>query len=345
MSRARRSCGTCAIFSTCSTIGLSLNAKTFTLAVVIFHKHEPYVNGGKLKVLEYCVPAVSSRCATFTLYPLGDLHIGAMNCAEKQIRSVVKEIKDDPYALWFGGGDVLDSIILQDSKRFDPSVLPSWLLSGQPDEVRMQLSDMVTAERDRFLNIVEPIKDKCVGLMEGNHEYAIMKYHNRDLMRDMCKALGVKHLTDCCFVRFKFTRTKRHSHPETTTVRMFATHGCGGGRRPGSEPTHLHALCSDKTCELVLRGHSHIQHILPPVARLTIPTSGSLSDEAESTVMRAANWGCYLRTYAAGPSTYDSRAQYPVRPLSTVRVRITPFRQIRDRTRPKVVIEELEMMH
>jgi hypothetical protein len=295
-----------------------------------------------MKVLEYRVPAVKSRASTFTLYPLGDVHIGALNCAEKQFRRVVRMIRDDDNAFWFGGGDVLDSVILQDQKRFDPAVLPSWMLTGRADKVRDRLADMVAAERDRFVSIVEPIKDKCVGLMEGNHEYSIMKHHNRNLMNELCDALDTVNLTDCCFVRFKFEREKPGFN-DSITVRMFATHGCGGGRTPGAEPNNLHRLASDKVCELVLRGHSHTQHILPPVARLTIPTSGALNGEAESTILRAANWGCYLRTYAAGPSTYDSRAQYPVRPLSTVNVTITPFRQVHGRTRPKVNINELEM--
>ena len=328
-----------------------------------------------MKVMEYVFPPVHSRSDTFTLYPLGDVHIGAFNCAEKQFRSVVNMIEEDPNARWFGGGDLVDAVILQDQKRFDPNVLPNWLLADHKDRIvaliaesdlepedaadeiiklmsrstREKLADMVSAQRKRLLKIVDPIKDKCIGLMEGNHEYTIMKYHNRDLMTEMCAALAVPHLTDCCFVRFKFTRVKgkpkgrKRSLADSACIRMFALHGNGGGRTPGAEPNNLARLAGDKVCELVLRGHSHTQFIMPPIARLTIPTGGALDEEAESTILRAANWGCYLRTYAAGPSTYDSRAQYPVRPLSTIKIRLTPFRDIGGRTRPKIKIEELEM--
>lgn len=296
-----------------------------------------------MKVMEYRFPAVNTRTVSFTIHPLGDVHIGALNCGEKQFRRVVKMIEDDPNAYWFGGGDMLDSVIIQDQKRFDPNSLPSWMLSGSSTSIRKSLRDILAAQKRRFLDIVDPIKHKCIGLMEGNHEYSIMKHHNRDLMGELCDELDTVNLTDCCFVRFKFEREKGNGLNDSVTVRMFAAHGCGGGRTSGSEPNHLARLASDKVCELVLRGHSHTQHILPPVARLTIPTSGSLDEEAESTVMRAANWGCYLRTYAAGPSTYDSRATYPVRPLSTIKIKITPFRVKGDRTRPKVIIEELEL--
>lgn len=320
-----------------------------------------------MKVMEYKFPAVKSRTHKFHLYALGDVHIGAMNCAENQFRKVVRTIAKDKNAYWVGGGDYIDAVILQDQKRFDPNVLPSWLLSahindikrmirkgGDTDKVaddimklisgssRKKLADMVAAQRDRFIEITKPIHNKCIGLIEGNHEYAVMKYHNRSIMSDLSAAIGAPELTDCCFVRMRFTRAKAGA-PEIANVRMFACHGHGGGRTPGAEPNHLARLAQDKTCELVLRGHSHTQFILPPVARMTLPTNGPLNEEAESTILRAANWGCFLRTYAAGPSTYASRATYPVRPLSTIRVVITPFRMVKTRTRPRILIEEFEM--
>lgn len=295
-----------------------------------------------MKVLEYKLPSVTTRTAAFKIYPLGDVHIGALNCAEKEFKNLVKMIENDETAFWFGGGDALDAVILQDQKRFDPKSLPSWMLKGNTDKIRDRLGDMVAAQRDRFLEMVEPIKDKCIGLIEGNHEYSIMKYHNRALMNELCEGLDTVNLTDCCFIRFKFERTTGNSS-SVSHVRMFAAHGSGGGRTAGSEPNHLARLANDKICELVLRGHSHVQHILPPIARLTIPNCGALIAEPESTIVRAANWGCFLRTYASGPSTYDSRATYPVRPLSTIRVHIQPFREIHGKTRPKVTIEELEL--
>jgi hypothetical protein len=324
-----------------------------------------------MKVAEYRFPAVKSRASKINLYALGDVHIGALNCAEKQFRKVVKMIADSPNSYWIGGGDYIDAIILQDQKRFDPSSLPNWILAanmedisariadgGAPDDVardimrmvsknsRKKLADMVAAERDRFLEITAPIHDRCIGLLEGNHEYSIMKYHNRDLMGDLATGIGVSNLTDCTFMRLRFERikgTRATSNNDVANIRLFAAHGMGGGRTPGAEPNHLARLANDKECELVLRGHSHTQFIAPPIARLTLPKAGALGEEAESTICRAANWGCFVRTYAAGPSTYASRATYPVRPLSTVRVVITPFRNVNNRNRPKLIIEEVEM--
>lgn len=291
-----------------------------------------------MKLIEFEFPESRVRDTEYTIYPLGDVHIGAPNCAEKQFRRIVQAIRDDPNAYWFGGGDLVDAVILQDQKRFDPAGLPEWMLDASAAEVRANLQDIVNAQLKRLTGIVEPIRARCMGLIEGNHEYQIMKQHNRNITQELCNTLGVPALTDTCFMRLKFRRLVT-----TVMIRLYACHGHGGGRTPGSEPNHLARLSQDKECEILLRGHSHTQHIMPPQSRLTIPVNGKLGDECALTTLRAANWGCYLRTYAAGPSTYDSRANYPVRPLSTVRVVIRPFREIGGRSDPDIRIDEISM--
>ena len=94
------------------------------------------------------------RGDVFHFYPLGDWHIGDPHCAEGHIRKIIKLIKDDPMARWWGGGDYLNAITLVDTKRFDVDVLPNWMLIGSPDEVRGNLKDIVNQEASRFITMV-----------------------------------------------------------------------------------------------------------------------------------------------------------------------------------------------
>lgn len=263
---------------------------------------------------------VSSRSEIFNLYPIGDAHVGAFNFASKKFKKYVQRIREDDNALWIGGGDILDAVILQDQKRFDPDNLPAWMLSGSPDKVRRKIKDILKAQMDYAEELLEPIKHKCIGYIEGNHEFSISHYHNRDVTAEMASRLGTVELTDCAFIRFRF---KRNSG--TSTVRLFICHGHGGGRSAGAEPTHLTRLAQERDCEIIFRGHSHIFHIMPPIPRLTIPTCGELPEHAITHDVRAANWGAWVLSYANGPSTYDSRANYPVRPMCTVVASIKPF--------------------
>ena len=125
-----------------------------------------------MKVLQFDFPRVASRMDWFYIYPLGDVHIGAHNCAENQFRRIVNMIRTDPRAYWVGGGDYLDSIILQDSQRFDPGVLPAWMLTGGSEKIRKKIKDMVAAQKERFCTIVEPIKDRCMGLV--SHQFKVL---------------------------------------------------------------------------------------------------------------------------------------------------------------------------
>lgn len=261
------------------------------------------------------------RDTQWRIYALGDLHIGALNCAEDKIRAIVDKIAKDPNARWFGGGDMMDLVILNDAKRFDVSILPDWMVEGLPaEQVKASLSDMVGAQVERLKDILAPIKNKCLGLIEGNHEYNIKKYHNRDVMPHLCDYFDAPNLTDCAYVRLNFKCGVAQS-----SIRVFITHGHGGGRTSGAEPNSLYRLAADKECEVILKGHSHTFCIHPPIPMLTIPKGGKLGQELSTYDKFAGNWGAFVYTYQQGPSTYASRANYPVRPMYTLEVVIAPF--------------------
>ena len=272
-----------------------------------------------MKLMEYSFES-KTRAYDFFLYPIGDIHVGAVNCAEDKLQRLVKLIASKKNAYWIGGGDMLDAVIFNDSKRFDPSVLPDWMLENQSGErVRKNLEDMLDAQMKRFYQLMAPIKDRCLGLIEGNHEYSMMKHHNRNLMAEMSKHFNAPDLTDCAFLRFRF---KRGLH--TSTVRGFITHGHGGGRTSGAEPNILYRLAADKEVDFVFKGHSHAYCIHAPIPVLSIPSSGAMPTDPTVYDKFAANWGSFLLTYKSGPSTYASRANYPVRPMYTVECHIRP---------------------
>lgn len=286
---------------------------------------------------------MKSRSDSINLYPLGDLHVGAYSFAEKKLREHVQRIASDSSALWFGGGDVADSIIFQDQARFDPANLPDWMLTGVPNRIRSKIKDVVQAQLDYAFELLAPIKHKCIGFLEGNHEHSIAKYHNRDIMSEICKEFQVPNLTDCSFLRLNASRNYGGNKFGGSTVLAFICHGFGGGRSPGSEPMHLNRLAQERDVELIMRGHSHTFFIMPAIPRLTIPRRGCMPVHATTHVVRACNWGGWLLSYAVGPSTYDSRANYPVRVLSTLVANIKPFKEKDGLIKPEITINEIQL--
>lgn len=262
------------------------------------------------------------RGDVFEIYPIGDCHIGARSCAEKPLRALVKEIKDNPNAFWIGGGDIYDAIKPQDSKRFDMDIMPDWMLEGDALNTREKLNDILKQQYERGVEILEPIKSKCLGAIEGNHEYTIRKYYNQDLHRAFCNRMGIPHLSDEAGIRLKFNRVSGGS---SSVVMLYIRHGYGGGRTAGAEPNKLFRMLAEwEGFEICFTGHTHTFDILPPKPVLEMPRKGELLPELTQRYRWAANWGCWLYSHPSGAGGYASRACYPARPMLTVKAVIRP---------------------
>lgn len=284
----------------------------------------------------------TSRSDVTKLYVIGDVHIGAANCAESHLRRFVAYIEKQPNALWLGGGDYSQCITPSDI-RYDNRALSNWIFEGGPLDVKEALTDIPRRECNRFCEIVWPIKDKCLGLIEGNHEFKLMQRYNNGLHYVMCDKLEVPNLTDCAFVRLTFRAGRR-----SVAIMVWIEHGMGGGRTRGAEPNHLARIESKIDADILLRGHSHSFRIEPPSISLYMPRTGRLPSECMQREIRSANWGSWLLSYVKGPSTYDSRASYPARPLEQLEITIKPhgrqFMQSRgdrvDHNKPLIILQE-----
>ena len=262
-----------------------------------------------------------SRSDIFDIYPLGDVHLGARNCAEKPLREHVKTIFNDPNARVILGGDLTNLITPVDALRFDAGVLPDWMLKGDESTIRKRLNDIAFQERKRIQDILRPISKKILGAVEGNHEFQMRKRHNYYTHQLLCDELGTTDLTDEAVLRLRFVRQKAVS-----TVVIYLCHGWGGGRTAGAEPLKLARMLEEWECaDICWRGHSHTFHIMPPKPVMGLPRSGDLPKELTQKYRWAANWGCWLYSHAVGDSSYESRACYPAKPMLTVKAVIKPF--------------------
>ena len=275
-----------------------------------------------MKIIDVTIPC-KSRSDSFFFYVLGDIHLGTLNCAESQVRRLVGKISKSPNAYWIGGGDYCECIKPSDLRRFEAEGLPDWILVPDPEKTRENLRDIVAAQRRQFKLLVTPIKDKCLGLIEGNHEAGLRKHHNLDHHGFICNDLGVEDLTSESLFRIRFSKLSQ-GKDQTRIVKLFICHGHGGGRTAGAEPNHLFRLAAQWRADIILRGHSHTFCINPPLVELSVPDRGKLPDECTQYYKRAGNWGCWVKSYAVGPSTYVTRATYPPRPLSTLEIEIQP---------------------
>ena len=108
------------------------------------------------RIIEY-----KSRSDVITIKPFFDIHLGSALCDEARLKEDIKEITDDPQARWILGGDACEFITRKDRRHVRENQLAPWLRGK---------NDLVTRQLERFEELFQPIREKCLAAVLGNHE-------------------------------------------------------------------------------------------------------------------------------------------------------------------------------
>lgn len=178
------------------------------------------------------------------IHPLSDLHIGDRNCDYKSILERIEYIKNTPNCYCILDGDLMDCAIAT-------SVGDTYGASIQPME---QLKHSV--------RLFEPIKDKILAVLQGNHENRIYKSDGLDITSLMCNQLGIhdRYSSTTALVFVRFGETTRRRRPQLYTI--YVTHGTGGGRKEGGKINRLVDLSAIVDADIYLMGHTHMPAIV-----------------------------------------------------------------------------------
>ena len=194
------------------------------------------------------------------VHPMADLHIGDSQCDFKPIAEKIEYIKNTPNAYCILNGDLMDTAIAS-------SIGDTYAASLQPME---QLKQCV--------KIFDPIKDKVLACLPGNHEHRIYKTDGIDITELMCSQLGIheKYSPTTALLFIRFGNIPKRGRPQLYTA--YVTHGSGGGRREGGKVNRLADLASIVDADMYIHAHTH----LPLVFRESFfRVSGSNSSVAE----------------------------------------------------------------
>ena len=250
-----------------------------------------------MQVIERRIPY--SRPSKFNLYPIGDIHAGATDCAEDRIKKQIDIIKHDGNGLWIGMGDMIDAITEKD---------PRWNTKGIASWVR---SDNIIESQKKFVvDLLKPISNKCIAYLTGNHEETLHKIQNNDISWNICNELNLPFAGYSCFVELIFIR--RNSN-EAHKFTIHAWHGAGAAQTEGAQLMRLKRLVKEYEADVYLMGHLHtIVHDItdrlcvrnhkvkkiPRIATITGSWKKSYSEDyiswEETKGFRPAHLGCPL---------------------------------------------------
>lgn len=249
----------------------------------------------------------------FRIYPIGDVHIGTVHHDRNHWLRDIQRIADDPNAYWIGMGDFCECIVLSDP-RFEASEIAP--------EFRDKIGTLAKSQFERFIADVEPIKHKCLGLLEGNHEFQLKRRHYIDVVLDACRELGVPMLTDTAMLRLIFRRVGEDGgRHKSHVLTIFAEHGNGGGRKTGGKINSLEDMMGPFDADIYLRGHVH-QKLATKHPRISVPAYGEAKMVAKTRLCVLT--GCYYKTYEAGSSSYGQRSGYNPTELGCVTINYFP---------------------
>lgn len=247
------------------------------------------------------------------LFLFGDTHLGSRLCHLSGIEQLIDAMRSPAYDLPasanFGihHSDAIEGILIDDP-RYNPSTCPQPFALQQVDD---------------FVELMQPIKNKIIVMLYGNHEIKLWKFGN--LSAEISKRLGISYGTFSC----RLTYLDPYGQ---LMYKHFATHG----HKPinsTAEPhfrresnmklilkRHLEPFGGD--CALNSKGHTHRLLIMRPYEELYLSDDQekvhqhyTRLDQTSSYIHPDARWyvntGAFYKLYELGVSSYAEEAEYP----------------------------------
>ena len=154
-----------------------------------------------------------------TIYPIADVHLGAMEHAEEEWQAFLKKVEsEDAYLIL--AGDLLNNGVRSCKfvNPFDETIRPR------------------DAKR-RMVEYLKPIRDRILCVVSGNHERRTFRDDDQDLTYDICTKLDIEHLyrENIAYMKLMCGKRKKSGKECYRCTYGFAvTHGAGGGIYTGA---------------------------------------------------------------------------------------------------------------
>lgn len=224
------------------------------------------------------------------IHPMSDLHIGDAHCDYKSILQRLEYIKNTPNAYCILDGDLMDTAIAN-------SVGDTYGAHIQP----MQ-------QLEHCVKIFEPIKDKILAVLPGNHENRVYRADGIDVTQIMCSQLGLqgRYSSTTALVFVRFGKNSDKGRPQLYSI--YVTHGAGGGRKEGGKVNRLADLSSIVDADIYIHGHTHLPLVFKEAFYRVCTSNSSVAMVDKLFVNTAASldYGGYGDTAGFKPASKQS---------------------------------------
>lgn len=212
----------------------------------------------------------------FVVYPLGDMHIGSREFMEKECIEFINRIKDMPNAYVMIIGDCIDN-------GLKDSVTSVYTQTMMPAE-----------QKDYLYNLLNPIKDKIICGVGGNHERRSVKNADNDPLYDVFCRMDIANRYRPT-TAFPILRVNGAAQNVKSTYRPTyigcVTHGSGnGGKYIGSSANNISAYGNIiDGIDFIVMGHTH-KPVVFPSAKLMVDARNKQIIQKQFTCVIATSW-------------------------------------------------------
>lgn len=200
-----------------------------------------------------------------TIYPISDVHLGSSECMEQEFIAFCKQVSELPNTYVFLLGDLIDNGVKS-------SVTNVYRAKMSPSQQKREMA-----------NILEPIRDRILCIVPGNHENRSAREVDDCPCYDIASKLDLEHIyrENIAFVKIQMGKelpSGRHMGIKRPCYIMTVAHGTGGGILTGSAVNRAERYgYAIDGADLLVLGHTHKPYTTQPGKIFIDPRNNKVS--------------------------------------------------------------------
>ena len=212
------------------------------------------------------------------IYPIADVHLGAMEQDEASWQAFVQNVMQQDAAYLILAGDLLNNSVR--GTRF-----------ANPFDERYRPRD---AKR-LMVDYLRPLRDRILCVVTGNHERRTYRDDDQDLTYDICSKLDIEHLyrENVAFMSVGIGHKSATEERPRYAYTFAVTHGAGGGIYTGATVNRNERwgnVVDGLDCLVV--GHTHKGTVSKPSKIVIDARNGNITMK-HYTVISCVSWLAY----------------------------------------------------
>lgn len=208
------------------------------------------------------------------IYPISDVHFGALEHMKNEWQNFCKMIAQTPNAYVILGGDLVNN-----------NVRTCAFINPYDELVRPR------EQKKRMVEFLEPIKDRILCAVSGNHENRSLKDDDVDITYDIMTKLDIEDLyrPNMAFMKVSLGHRKNDNTP-IQSYTFAVTHGAGGGIYTGATVNRNERFGNViEGLDCLIVGHTHKGTISKP-SKIVIDRKNNKVSMSHYTVISMTSW-------------------------------------------------------